>query len=100
MINCKHFQIAKDLETDIRTIEKSTPSNRLPIVTASVNPILTEMPPTLQEPPVIREDPKLPEAQIPIKKYYGRKRDSQSSSSEAELSYEEHESTGKLKYDL
>lgn len=87
------------METNVRTIEKSTPSNQKPIVPATVNPTSTEMPPTVQEPPVIKEEPKLPEMQVPIKKYYGRKRDSQSSSSEAELSYEEHESAGKSKYD-
>lgn len=48
---------------------------------------------------MIREEPKLPEVQIPIKKYYGRKRDNQSSSSENELSYEEADSAEKNKYD-
>lgn len=47
----------------------------------------------------IREEPKLPETQAPIKKYYGRKRDGQSTSSDDDLSYEDAELTEKNKYD-
>lgn len=66
------------------------------MIIAPVNPTPTEIPPS-SVPPFIRVEPKLPEVQVPIKKYYGRKRDTKSSSSEAEVSYDEAESTGKSK---
>lgn len=84
------------MEKSIRPVEKTTPPKQIPTVIAPVNPTPTEIPPPVV-PIQIKEEPKLPEVQVPIKKYYGRKRDSQSSSSEAELSYEETESTGKSK---
>lgn len=57
---------------------------------------LVELP--ILQPTKIKEEPKLPDTQTPIKKYYGRKRDGQSSSSEDDLNYEEAESTEKNKY--
>lgn len=89
----KKKKLDKELEKPDR---KPTPPNQKPtIIIAPVNPTPTEIPPLV--PPLIRNEPKLPEVQAPIKKYYGRKRDSQSSSSEAELTYDEAESTGKSK---
>lgn len=52
----------------------------------------------IQQPePMIKEEPKMPEIQVPVKKYYGRKRDNQSSSDE-EYSLDEVDSTDKTKY--
>lgn len=45
--------------------------------------------------PIFREEPKLPEIQVPIKKYYGRKRGNESSSNEE--SYSECESNDKAR---
>lgn len=92
---------AKEREKPVRTVDKPAPSNqKTTTLIAPVIPTPTELPPL---PPIesasslIREQPKLPEVQVPIKKYYGRKRDSQSSSDEDELSYEEAETTVKSK---
>lgn len=89
--------IAKELDRTIRQAEKpiiaTNQASSKPI--APVNPAPTALPPT--ELPLIREEPKLPEVHVPIKKYYGRKRDSQSSSSETELNYDETNATEKNK---
>lgn len=58
---------------------------------ANVLPIDPIPPP----PPIFREEPKLPEMQVPIKKYYGRKRGNESSSNED--SYSECESHEKAR---
>lgn len=93
-LKCSSSKIAKELEKPNVIVEKIPPTQQIPTIIAPVNPAPTEIPPT--EAAFIREEPKLPEFQVPIKKYYGRKRDSQSSSSEGELNYEENDdSTGK-----
>lgn len=83
-------------EKPIRIEEKPTiPCEKL-IIPTSVIPSqpVNEPPPAI---PLIREEPKLPETHVPIKKYYGRKRDGQNSSSEDDLSYDEIDSTEKTK---
>lgn len=57
---------------------------------------LTTPPPPPPPPPLLRDEPKLPETQAPIKKYYGRKRDNQSSSDEN--SYSGSESNDVARY--
>lgn len=77
------FLAAKELEKPIPLVEKTISPKQLPAIIAPVTPApTTEIPPPEQS--LIREEKKLPEVQVPIKKYYGRKRDSQSSSSENE----------------
>lgn len=80
----------------IRKEEKTTIPFEIPTTVAPVNPapVKAHQP----EIPIIKEEPKLPEAQIPIKKYYGRKRDGENPSSEDELSYDE-DATEKTKYE-
>ncbi|XP_031626700.1 CLK4-associating serine/arginine rich protein [Contarinia nasturtii] len=94
---------SKEREKSVRTTEKLAPPNqKTTTIIAPINPTPTEippLPPAESASPIIREQPKLPEVQVPIKKYYGRKRDNQSSSDEDDLSYEEAESTVKSKSD-
>lgn len=75
--------------------EKSTISNQIVASNAPVKIAPIEVPPP--EPPLIREEPKLSEAQVPIKKYYGRRREIQSTSEEDEMSYEEADLTERNK---
>lgn len=72
--------------TPITTTTPQAPVNPTPPVELPISP-----------PTKIRQEPKLPEARAPIKKYYGRKRDGQNSSSDDDLSYEEADSTEKNK---
>lgn len=106
---------AKETEKPVRAIEKQTSQSNLIPVTATTTAettmkstptptiIATSIPAPIEvlppELPLIREEPKLNETQVPIKKYYGRKRDNNSSSSETELSYDETDPTEKIKYE-
>lgn len=87
-MNYLYFYTAKELERPIPLAEKLIPSKQAPTISA---PVIPAPPPEVPSTdlPLIREEPKLTEFQVPVKKYYGRKRDSQSSSSENELSYDE-----------
>lgn len=68
--------------------------NKPMAVNEPVQPTKPEIPPPPPPPPpVLRVEPKLPEIQVPIKKYYGRKRDNQSSSDEG--GYSDNESNDK-----
>lgn len=91
------YNVAKELDRTVRTAEKLTaaPNQISTAIVAPVNPAPIEVPPS--EPPIIREEPKLPEVQVPIKKYYGRKRDTRSSTSGEDINYEEAESIEKNK---
>lgn len=86
---------AKEVDKPIRMTEKSTISIQIAASNALVNLAPIEVPPP--EPPLIREEAKLPEVQIPVKKYYGRKRDTQSTTDEDETSYDEGDSTERNK---
>lgn len=71
-----------------------------PTTTTTPQALVIPTPPVelpISPPTKIRQEPKLPDAHAPIKKYYGRKRDGQNSSSDDDLSYEEADSTEKNK---
>lgn len=48
--------------------------------------------PVLVDTTLFKEEPKLVEESVPIKKYYGRKRDDQSSSDDSDYSYDANNS--------
>lgn len=64
------------------------PVETTPLVKLMKPPTQIQLPSLVQADPPLREQPKLVEEHVPVKKYYGRKRDDQSSSDD-ELNYNE-----------
>lgn len=85
--------------TSFEVIESATPAVIPPIIplpTVALSPLIqiSELRNRIQE------EEKLPEIQVPVKKYYGRKRDDQSSSEE-DLNLEDSvEKNDKTKYEF
>lgn len=63
----------------------------IPIVNTLTTPITAQQIQLPEPEPILQEEPKLPEIQVPIKKYYGRKRENQTSS-DGEMSLDDEDS--------